>query len=119
MGARYLRAMRLPFRTSLVSLLLAASLAGCAPSAEDIQAAFRETVEASNACELDTDCAIASADCPLGCWVAVRADQVESVEARADELITDYERGGPRCVYDCTAPSTPTCTDGRCTAEPE
>lgn len=102
-----------------LSLAFVLACAGCAPSAEDIQAAFAETLAESNTCEADTDCAIASTDCPLGCWHAVRADRVDGVEERAAELIADYERGGPRCVYDCTAPGTPTCTAGRCTAEAE
>jgi hypothetical protein len=109
--------MRLPFRIAAVSLLLACS--GCAPSEDDIQTAFGETVADSNACDVDGDCDIASSDCPLGCWVAVRADRVEAVERRAAELIADYERGGTRCEYDCSAPGTPTCAAGRCTAEPE
>lgn len=70
-------------------------------------------------CDVDADCDIASSDCPLECWVAVRADRVESVEQRSAELIADYEREGTRCEYDCTSPGTPMCIAGRCAAEPE
>lgn len=95
-----------------------AALQGCAPSADEIQAAFDAHVEGANACATDGECAIASAGCPLGCWVVVRAERVADVERRAAELIADYERGGTRCEYDCVAPGTPVCVAGRCASVP-
>jgi hypothetical protein len=100
-------------------LLVASSFVlACAPSAEEVSAEFDAYVATANACALDADCAIASADCPLGCWVVVRRDRVADVERRAEELIADYERGGARCYYDCVAPGTPVCTAGRCASRP-
>jgi hypothetical protein len=97
-------------------LVAAAFLAGCSPSAEEVQAEFEDYVRGATACETAAECAIAHASCPLGCWVVVRADRVEDVERRARQLIEDYESGGQRCDYDCTEDPVPACIDEHCAA---
>jgi hypothetical protein len=63
---------------------------------------------------MDADCAIASASCPLPCFVAVRADRKAAVETKARELVDDYESGGRGCDYGCVEPGPAVCVSGRC-----
>jgi hypothetical protein len=93
-------------------------LAGCTPSEEDLQKEFDAFVAGANSCAMPSECAAASAGCPLGCGVAVRADRKAAVEAKARELIDRYERYGARCEYDCVGHGPATCTEGRCAFEP-
>jgi hypothetical protein len=79
-----------------LSGLLALAAAGCAPSEEEIKAHFNAYVETANACTMGSECALAMADCPLEC-VAVRVERVADVEAKARELIKDWERGDRKC----------------------
>jgi hypothetical protein len=109
-AGRYPRRMRLA--------LVAFVLVGCAATAEEVRADFEAYVAGANACAVDADCAIASGDCPVGCWVVVRVDRVDDVERRAQELVSDYERGGARCEYDCVPPGDPICDGGRCASTP-
>lgn len=102
----------------LAGCALASGLVGCAPSADQIQADFDEHVAARGACTVDADCAVISPGCPLGCFVAVRADAAEECEAYARELIASYERGGSRCAYDCVVPGPPRCEAGSCRVDP-
>jgi len=97
-------------------LLLAALLASScgSPSEEEIQAQFDAYVNGANQCTAASDCALATADCPLGCFVAVRADRKSDVEAKARDLIKQYERGGMSCEYECVSPGVISCTSGRC-----
>ena len=103
----------------LRTLLGLATLAaiGCSPSQEEIQREFDDYVADANGCVQDDDCAIAAAECPLGCWVAVRADRVDDVERKARELVDDYESGGSGCAYECTEAPTPRCVDAVCTVD--
>lgn len=87
---------------------------GCAPSEEEIEREFDAYVEGANACSVASECGIAAADCPLGCFVAVRIDRVASVERKARELVEDYESGGRGCRYDCVQPGALECVSGRC-----
>jgi hypothetical protein len=104
------------FLVLVLSLAAGLGAAGCgAPSAEEIQAQFKNYVSGANQCAAASECAVASAACPLGCFVAVRADRKADVEAKARELIDDYERGNSRCVYGgCALPGALSCTEGRC-----
>ena len=89
---------------------------GCAPSEAEVRSEFADYVNDANACETASECAIATAYCPLGCFVAVRAERVESVERKARDLVDDYEAGGQQCVNDCAIPTGTECIDGRCAA---
>jgi hypothetical protein len=94
---------------------LASFVVGCLfPSEEEVQRRFREYVNGANSCAQASECAVASAGCPLGCSVAVRADRKADVEKRARELIAEYERGGRGCEYDCVPNGPLACTNGRC-----
>lgn len=96
-----------------VALLIV--IASCAPSEEDVRAEFDAFVAQSNRCQADSECVWTSADCPLGCMRAVRADRVAQVQSKARELIEDYERYGRGCEYECLGPSgPPVCAQGRC-----
>jgi hypothetical protein len=95
-----------------------AALPACGPSEEEIQKEFDAYVAARNACTVTDDCVLANADCPLGCWVAVNRAYQADVEKKARDLVTDYESGGPSCVYDCQ-PAVPVCTDGHCVLDPQ
>ena len=101
----------------LAALWAGLGLAGCAPSAEEIQEEFEEYVDGVNACSVATECAVVMPGCPLGCGVAVRVDQVAAVERKADELIGDYVSGGQVCIYTCPAPGAVECVGGRCAFE--
>ena len=92
---------------------------GCAPSQEEIEREFDAYVDGANACSAASDCGIARVDCPLGCFVAVRADRVTSVERKARELIEDYESGGRSCAYDCVEPGALEGVRERCTTAAE
>jgi hypothetical protein len=100
----------------VAALVAGVGLLGCAPSEAEIRSEFADYVDGANACEAASECAIAAAYCPLGCFVAVRAERVESVERRARELVNDYEAGGQQCVYDCAIPTGTECIEGRCAA---
>jgi hypothetical protein len=90
--------------------------ASCAPSEEELQEEFAEEVARSNTCEEASDCVIVWPGCPLDCWVAVNAEQRTRVEAKARELIDEYESGGRACDYLCIDAPEPACAEGRCVA---
>jgi hypothetical protein len=105
-------------RSPLRALLAAGwllGLAGCiAPSEEELQRRFRDYVETANRCERDDECTLAGAGCPLGCFVAVRADRKADVEAKGRDLVEEYERYGRACAYGCIAPGPVICRQQRC-----
>jgi hypothetical protein len=105
------------FRRGALAALVAL-LTACAASEEEIQKRFNDYVATANACERDDQCTLAEASCPLGCFVAVRADRKADVEARARELIAEYERGGRRCIYGCVQPGPIICREQRCLVLP-
>lgn len=98
-------------------IVLACCLVGCAPSEEEIQAEFDEFVATRRACSVDDDCVLAATGCPLGCGTAVNRRHEGEVEAKARELIDDYESFGRACEYDCIA-SVAACIEGRCDEQP-
>jgi hypothetical protein len=98
--------------------LVAALVASCAPSEAEIQSRFDAVLQRANRCQSSDQCVLIDLACPLGCRKAVRADRASAVRKQARELIDDYERGGRTCVYDCTAPGTPNCDEGRCVEVP-
>jgi hypothetical protein len=103
----------------ILSLFLGFVASACgAPSADDIKKEFTAYVAGANSCTAAADCTVVVASCPLECWVAVRADRQADVEAKARALVTDYERGGESCAYDCVAPGPTMCVQGRCYADP-
>jgi hypothetical protein len=103
---------------ALILSLLASVVTGCSPSAEDIKKEFTSYVASANSCAAANDCAMVSAPCPLGCWVAVRADRKADVQAKARQLVADYESGGESCDYECSEAGPATCVQGRCSAGP-
>lgn len=88
----------------------------CAPSEEELQAEFDAYVAARNQCETVADCAVAVPGCPLGCFVYVNSSKVKEVEAKAKELVDDYERFGAQCEYGCVAAAGVDCEAHRCVA---
>jgi hypothetical protein len=106
---------KLTITVKAVLLLLALPiLAACGRSEDDIRAEWDETVAAANACQSAADCALVSPGCPLGCFAAVNTAKKAEVEAKAAELIDDYESGGAACAYDCIAPGPLECASGKC-----
>jgi len=102
-----------------LSLWALMAAAGClakptAKSEETIKSEFTTYVNGANQCRDASDCTVATADCPLGCYVPVRTDRKVDVERRARELITSYAVGGGACYYDCAPPDDLICV-GRCT----
>jgi hypothetical protein len=83
-------------------------------SEQSVKSEFNAYVQGANQCQDATECGVAYADCPLGCFVAVRADRKKDVEAKANDLVAEYRRGGQKCVYDCATPGEPICLAGRC-----
>jgi hypothetical protein len=112
------RAQPLRHGVPVIATLAMGLVLGCAPSEGEIRSRFEKYVETANRCTVASECAIAAADCPLGCWVAVRVDRKGDVEAKARELIREYERGGRSCEYDCASPGPLLCAAGRCAAPP-
>jgi hypothetical protein len=97
------------------AVLVVAGLFGCTgASEEEVQRRFNDYVNKANACTMASECAAASAGCPLGCEVAVRSERVADVEAKARELIKEYERGGRSCAYECRPRRTVVCEANRC-----
>ena len=94
---------------------LAALSMSCAPSEEEIQEEFDAFVAERNHCAAASECTLISPGCPLGCGVGVRVDQAAEVQAKADELVEDWESGGRSCDYECLM-LTVDCLDGRCEA---
>jgi hypothetical protein len=90
----------------------------CSPSEEAIQARFEAFVNTANQCTEASECTIVTPGCPLGCFVSVRADRRAEVEAKAHALVTEYQRWGAHCDYDCAAAGVPTCSDHRCAFAP-
>lgn len=84
-------------------------------SEESVRQEFNSYVSGANQCIDATECAVAGADCPLGCFVAVRTDRKADVEEKGRRLVAEYERGGTRCSYDCATPEDLICLGGRCT----
>ncbi|HLV19594.1 MAG TPA: hypothetical protein VKZ49_01890 [Polyangiaceae bacterium] len=91
---------------------------GLRPSADEVQREFDEFVASVNHCQAADECTLVGPGCPLGCWVAVPTSAKSAVEAKAADLIGDYERFGARCEYGCGPfPETLACREGRCVAE--
>ena len=67
-----------------------------------------------NGCETLDDCAVVYPGCPLGCWDAVATEHVDDANAKAEEIIKSYERGGRSCAYSCLAAPPLVCDDGTC-----
>ena len=87
------------------------------PSMQAVQAQFDAFVQTANACETASECAIVRPGCPLGCFVAVRQDRMEDVEAKARQLIAEFSLGGTRiCLYLCQPEGAVSCTQNRCVA---
>ena len=107
-------------RASLRALFFTATVVSCSSqrSADEVAAEFEAFVEDNNSCAADDECVIVSADCPVGCWVVVNETRVEATQAKARELVEEYESGGRACYYDCAVPGTPRCEDGHCTEAP-
>jgi len=102
----------------LVCLLACACSAIGAPSEEEIKEEFAAEVERSNDCTADSECVVAFANCPLGCFALVNAQHKARVEQKARELVEDYESGGQSCVYDCEPAPPLACVDGECAGAP-
>jgi len=97
-----------------LSILLFLAATACGPSSEQIQSQFQERVDQSQACENVSDCSLIYPGCPLGCYVAVRADLADELSAYAAQLISDYESGGVSCAYGCMEPGELVCLEEVC-----
>jgi transcriptional regulator of met regulon len=103
------------FGVKRVAMTVLLAALGCGASEAEIQQRFNDYVANANQCTLASDCAAASAGCPLGCEVAVRKERVADVEAMARKLIKEYESGGQSCIYGCRAREGVGCVLDRCT----
>ena len=105
-------------RSVVVLSLVAAALVGCllGRSEESVRSEFDAYVKGASVCTAASECAVAGASCPLGCFAAVRSERVADVEAKGRELVSEYERGGKGCAYDCVAPGPLRCVEGHCNA---
>ncbi len=101
-------------RAALSFLFVGAGFLACGPDADEVQREFDAFVANVNHCQAADECTIVGPGCPLGCSVAVPASARSAVEAKAAELIRDYERFGARCEYDCGPRGTVDCREGRC-----
>lgn len=96
--------------------LLALGLSAC--SAESVKRDFDAFAADANSCQAADECTVVFTDCPLGCFVAVRADRKSDVEAEASRLTKLYRASGQSCAYDCVMPGEVTCTAQRCAVAP-
>lgn len=97
---------------------VATALVACSstPRSEaELKAELTTFVADKRACAVDADCVLASTGCPLGCGTAVAAAHRAAVEAKARELIAEYQSDGQRCDYDCV-PVDARCVSSLCTA---
>ena len=93
-------------------IVFAVTPMGCSgKSEEEVRREFEEFVQRSNDCSEASECVLASAGCPLGCYTAVHRDHKAAVEKKAKELIDEYEDS---CEYECAAPGPIECIDGKC-----
>lgn len=99
----------------MATLLISGLLAGCAVSAETIQEQFDAYVAEHQTCEGPGDCEVIYPGCPLGCWAVVSEDDAEEAQDYAEQLISQYERGGRSCDYSCAEPSEVDCIEQTCT----
>lgn len=98
-----------------LAVLLGLGLIACvARDEQEIRAEFQAAVDGASSCEVAADCVSVSPGCPLGCEVAVHHSKRAEIEAKARELIDEYERAGRACDYECGVPRVPACTGGRC-----
>lgn len=102
------------FVRSIALLVIGLGCASCGRSEEDVQQEFTEFVAESNACQKASECVLVGPGCPLGCFVAVNSEKKAEVEAKARELVEDYESVGQSCAYDCAAPGPIECVAGHC-----
>jgi hypothetical protein len=79
---------------------------------------FDAFVADANACQAADECTVVFTDCPLGCFVAVRADRKSDVEAEAARLTKLYRSSGQSCAYDCVTPGEVSCVAQRCSVAP-
>lgn len=98
-------------RSALAVVLL---LTACGASEGEVKEEFRSYVAGANSCSAAAECAIATTDCPLGCYHAVRAERKADVEKKGRELVERYERGGVSCDYKCAPPGDLVCQASRC-----
>ncbi|HEY0709546.1 MAG TPA: hypothetical protein VGG33_22235 [Polyangia bacterium] len=99
---------------ALVALLAGAACDLISPSESEIREEFDAFVAKSNMCQEASECVVASAGCPLGCFTAVHRDHKQAVEDKARSLIRAYERAGRKCAYDCMAVGPLACINNRC-----
>ena len=97
--------------------LLAACSSQSPPTEQEIRDEFAAFTSTMKACAVDADCVFASIECPLGCSAAVNVASKERTEAKARELVRDYQSGGRSCAYGCPAEEL-RCEASRCEATP-
>lgn len=100
--------------TLFVGAAVAVAAISCAPSEQEIKREFSGFVAEHQRCEADSDCALVSTGCPLGCAVAVQVAAAGETQQLARELIEDYESGGRACQYDCAVVCGAGCRDNAC-----
>lgn len=97
-----------------LALITVIAVGACGSSEAEVRSEFRRFVATNGACATSAECTLVSPGCPLGCWVAVRADRVDATAAKARALISEYEQGGRACAYGCVAGRTAACVAGTC-----
>lgn len=86
---------------------------GCGRSDAELKAELDAFVATRNECAASSECVLASADCPVGCFAAVNVEHKAAVEKKAAELVAEYERWGAACDYECISGGAE-CVEGRC-----
>jgi hypothetical protein len=85
-------------------------------SEEEARAQFEAYVAENSSCSDDSECAILSPGCPLGCVAYVNASSEDEAKALAQSLVQQVEN---QCDYDCEAFGVAACLDGQCGERPE
>ncbi len=82
-----------------------------------LEASIRAKAERINYCARDSDCALESFGCPLGCTTYY--NRSEKYFALKEELLQYNQFCGPCAVPNCAIPLPTACVEGKCMETPE
>ncbi len=72
------------------------------------------SIEEAGYCTESSDCVVIYPGCPLGCFAAVNAAEVEDIEAKIERY---HRQSSNNCIYDCAPHADPFCENGQCIVE--
>jgi hypothetical protein len=88
------------------------------PTEQEVRDEFAAFVATRNHCDSQDDCVLVETGCPLPCHAAVNGHYRNEVEAKARELIEEWNDGTRSCDYLCPSAVAVCSGTGRCEALP-